>query len=75
MNIMNSKTVEELRKKYPKGTRIHLIHMHDNWGCKLDGSFGTVDRVDDAGTIHMHWDMGSSLGLIPDEDEFEVCDD
>lgn len=69
---MDIDKVKELRSLYKSGTRIRLVHMNDEWGCKLDGSFGTVDYVDDAGTIHIHWDMGSSLGLIPDEDLFEV---
>ena len=70
--MISEEELTRLREKYPKGTRIHLIHMHDKWGCRLDGSLGTVDHIDDAGTIHIHWDMGSSLGLIPNEDEFEV---
>jgi len=36
------------------------------------GTEGTVTFIDDAGTIHMRWDTGSSLGLISGEDEFEV---
>ena len=34
------------------------------------GSRGTVDYVDDIGTIHMSWDSGRSLGLFPGEDNF-----
>jgi hypothetical protein len=29
-----------------------------------------VDHVDDMGTIHMRWDCGRSLGLVPGEDSF-----
>ena len=36
------------------------------------GTIGTVDFIDDAGTIHMSWETGSSLGLIPETDSFEV---
>ena len=36
------------------------------------GSIGTVDHVDNAGTIHMSWENGSSLGLIPGEDRFKI---
>ena len=75
--------IEVLRKKYPRGTRIRLIEMKDEWMQKMcrehnirfEGTLGTVQMVDDAGTIHMHWDIGSSLGLIPDEDVFEVVED
>ena len=72
--------VEELRQKYPPGTRIRLIEMNDPWVKEKPysnvfkaGILGTVQMVDDAGTIHMHWDIGSSLGLIPDEDKFEIA--
>jgi len=69
---MDIEKIEELRALYKPGTRIKLIHMDDKWGCRLDGSMGTVEKVDDAGTIHVHWDMGSSLGLLIGEDEFEI---
>ena len=29
-----------------------------------------LDHVDDAGTIHMKWDNGRTLGLVPVEDQF-----
>lgn len=32
---------------------------------------GIVEKVDDGGTIHINWDNGSSLGLIPNVDVFE----
>ena len=72
--MISREELAELRKKYPAGTRIQLIHMQDDWAVP-DGTIGWVDHVDDAGTIHMRWETGSSLGLIPDVDEFEVCDD
>ena len=63
----------ELRALYPAGTRIRLIKMNDIQAPPV-GTEGTVTFVDDAGTIHMHWDTGSSLGLISGEDEFEVVE-
>ena len=44
--------------------------MNDDCHPVPDGTYGTVQFVDDAGTIHMGWDNGSSLGLVPDEDQF-----
>lgn len=63
--------IQNLRNQYPKGTRIEVIHMEDPNAVKK-GSIGTVQFVDDMGTIHVHWDDGGSLGLIPGVDSFKV---
>ena len=59
------------RQNYPPGTRLELISMDDPQAIP-PGSRGTVDHVDDMGTIHMRWDCGRSLGLVPGEDSFRV---
>lgn len=64
--------VERTKAAYPKGTRIELIRMDDPWSSLKAGTRGTVQTVDDAGTIHMRWDSGSGLGLVPGEDAFRV---
>ena len=46
--------------------------MDDPYHPVPAGTIGIVDHVDDAGTIHMIWENGSSLGLIEGEDKFEV---
>lgn len=66
--------VQRIKDKYTKGTRIRLIQMNDMYATLPDGLEGTVDYVDDVGTIHMLWDNGSSLGLIPGEDAFTVIE-
>lgn len=63
--------VIRLRKIYPPGTKIQLI-MIDDAQAPLSGTIGTVTCVDDIGTIHMKWNNGSSLGLVPDDDEFVI---
>ena len=35
-------------------------------------ALGTVTLVDDLGTVHVRWDDGGTLGLVPDEDEWLV---
>ena len=68
---MRSSQVEAIRRVYPKGTRIRMIYMEDPRPIE-SGTLGTVDHVDDSGTIHVNWDNGRSLGLIPNEDEFAI---
>ena len=54
MSIYDQKQVEQLRKRYPKGTRLCLDFM-DEPGMP-PGLQGTVAYIDDAGQIHMHWE-------------------
>lgn len=63
------------KEKYPAGTRIELISMEDPYAPIAPGTKGTVAHVDDIGTIHMKWDNGRTLGLIPGEDSFRVIEE
>ena len=63
------------KEKYPKGTRIELISMDDPYAPLEPGTKGTVVHVDDMGTIHMQWDNGRTIGLIPGEDNFKVIEE
>ena len=56
-----------------KGTRVRLVSMNDVQAPPA-GTEGTVQYVDDAGTVHVHWDTGGSLGLVPGEDEWELVE-
>nr|WP_298462295.1 DUF4314 domain-containing protein [uncultured Mitsuokella sp.] len=56
-----------------KGTRVRLVSMNDVQAPSA-GTEGTVQYVDDAGTVHVHWDTGGSLGLVPGEDEWELVE-
>lgn len=60
--------VNALQSKYPAGCRVRLIKMNDPYRHMPNGLEGTVICVDDAGTIHVNWDNGSSLGVAYDED-------
>lgn len=71
--VYNEKKVELLRQRYPEGTRICLDHMEDL--CSVEsGTCGTVQFVDDAGTLHCKFDDGRTLGVIPDVDKFHKID-
>ncbi len=57
-------TVERIRKMYPIGTRVELIHMDDPYSRLKPGDKGTVRLVDDTATVFVDWDCGSGLGIV-----------
>ena len=66
---ISKEALQALRERYPKGTRVELVHMNDPYNRKLvPGCKGTVRWVDDMGTIHVDWDCGSGLGVVYGED-------
>ena len=66
---MDNTRIAQLRQQYPPHTKIKLQAMHDPYAVPA-GTIGTVTSVDDLGTIHVNWENGSTLGLIPDQDQF-----
>ena len=67
--------LNSLRERYPEGTRVRLVYMNDPYNTKLhSGCLGTVKHVDDAGTVHISWDCGSSLGAVFGEDIIEKAE-
>lgn len=60
----NQETVERIRTLYPVGCRVELVQMDDPYSKLVFGSQGTVASVDDAGTVFVNWDCGSSLGIV-----------
>ena len=68
-NELTPRQAAECRLNYPPGTRIVLEHMDDKFAVP-DGTRGTVDHVDDAGQIHMRWDNGRTLAIVPQVDSF-----
>ena len=67
-NFPSKDIVDRLKAEYPEGTRIALVHMDDPYSKLKPGDRGTVKSVDDAGTVHVAWDKGSSLGIAYGED-------
>ena len=72
MQFPNERQLKALRERFPAGTRIRLNHMDDPYAPVPPGTTGSVAYVDDAGNVHMKWDNGRSLSLIPDEDDFTI---
>lgn len=53
------------------GRRVRLLHLEDPYSNLQPGDVGTVRLVDSMGTIHIQWDKGSNLGLVPQVDSWE----
>ena len=53
-----------------EGQRVRLVRTSDPYTRLQLGEEGTVQFVDDLGTLHVKWDSGSSLGLVPGEDSW-----
>jgi hypothetical protein len=75
MTFPSRNTVERVRKAYPEGSRVELISMEDPYTKIPAGTKGTVMFVDDAATIHVNWDNGSSLGVVYGEDSCRLVED
>lgn len=63
--------LNEVKETYKEGTRVKLLAMDDPQAPPI-GTLGTVRIVDDAGTVHISWDNGSSLGAVYGEDKIEI---
>lgn len=73
--MISKATLQALRERYPKGSRVELVSMDDPYNRKLvPGCQGTVVSVDSIGTIHVSWDCGSSLGIVYGEDSCRRID-
>lgn len=55
-----------------KGKRVMLIEMKDEHTKLKEGDMGTVKFEDDLKQIHVDWDNGSSLALIPGIDKYSI---
>jgi hypothetical protein len=53
------------------GDKIRLIKTNDQYTKLQSGAQGIVSFIDDLGTIHVNWNDGSTLGLIPEIDSYE----
>lgn len=67
-------TVERLRRQYPHGRRVELVSMNDPYFKLKPGDRGTVDFVDDTGTIFCTWDCGPTLGVVFGEDAVRILE-
>ena len=66
--IISNSELKKLKSTYKKGDRVKLLKMDDRQAPPV-GTRGTVELVDDIGTIHVRWDTGSGLGVAYGEDK------
>ena len=62
----------EYMNKIMKGKRVELIYMKDDYTDLKPGDKGTINFIDDIGQIHVDWDNGSKLALIPEVDRWRM---
>lgn len=61
---------QRYKETYPPDTRIMLLRMGNDPHPIEENTRGTVNFVDDIGTLHCTFDNGRSLGIVPGEDSF-----
>ena len=64
--------VASIRIAYPAGHRVELVRMSDPYTDLRPGAQGTIQFVDDVGTIFVAWDNGSHLGCCLGVDEIRL---
>lgn len=74
MKHPTEKELTALREKYSTGTIVKLISMDDVQSPPV-GTIGEVTLIDDMGSVHVNWQNGSTLALIPDVDSWETLNE
>jgi hypothetical protein len=70
MNNFPSKAAIDARKaRYTPGARVELVRCDDPYTKITPGTKGTVEMVDDCGTVFVKFDSGSTLGMVFEHDE------
>lgn len=52
--------------------RVKLLYTSDPYTLVQPGEEGIVVYIDGLNTVHVEWDNGSNLGLIPGVERWEV---
>ena len=62
MRVISKEALQALRERFPRGTRVELVQMDDPQAPPI-GTKGTVEGVEDIGSIMVRWDNGSGLNV------------
>lgn len=71
---LTQEEIKVIKDKYVKGTKIKLLKMYAPFTSIPSQELGVIDFVDDIGQIHINWNNGSTLALVPNVDEFEILE-
>lgn len=69
--MRNYEEVKRIKGTFLPGMRVRLVEM-DDFQAPPVGCLGTIQGVDDIGSVMITWDNGSSLNVIPGVDEIEI---
>jgi hypothetical protein len=56
------------------GKCVLLEYMDDPYNPIEPGTYGIVTRVDGIGQIHVKWDNGRTLALVPEKDRYQIVE-
>jgi len=62
--VLDNNKIMELKNKYKPGDRVKLLNMESEYYLVPEGTLGTVDMVDDIGSVHVKWDDGSEVAVL-----------
>lgn len=62
-HLLTKSEVNQIKANWKPGSRIRLLKMYDPHPVE-PGTTGTIQYVDDQGTIHVNWDNGRTLGVV-----------
>jgi len=71
-NFISKAALEAQRASFKNGARVELVSMSDPYTKLKPGALGTVDFMDDTGTVFIIWDSGSHLGAVYGADEIRL---
>ena len=72
--MISENKLNEIKEKYPIGTKVKMLEDMDDKYPILAGTVGTIDYIDSEGQLHMIWENGRTLALIPEIDKFEIIE-
>ena len=70
--MISEDKLNEIKENYPPETKIKLLKETEDKQPILAGTIGIVDYIDSEGQLHMKWENGRTLALIPEVDQFEI---